>query len=218
MEKKINWWKITVIFLVLLAFATGGFFLGRSFSNIEYIPGPIKYLPGNPIHDTIKIDKPVKIKEPVDTANIIAQCVCDGIYYELFPEKVRDSIVYVSKEDTTAILKDYATEKYYSEILFDTDTLGKCTVDTKIQYNKLMAMSYDFVPVTRSQTNTIVKTKRFSPFMGVGVSTLPAAGVCVGGYINEKWGLQVEGQYNINPKGIENFPKYDFGMKILRKF
>lgn len=218
MEKKINWWKIAAVALVLLAFLTGGFFLGRAFTEPEYIEGPIKYIPSDPIHDTVSIDKPYKVVEPIDTASIIAQCVRDGIYYELFPERVRDSIIYVTKEDTTAILRDYAAEKYYSDVLFDVDTLGKCTVDTKVQYNRLMAMSYEFVPVTKTQTNTVVKTKKFSPFIGAGISTLPSVGVCVGGYISEKWGLQVEGQYNINPAGIENFPKYDLGMKVLRKF
>ena len=65
----------------------GGFFTGRKAIPVKVVEKTI-YEPIPPIHDSIPY--PVYIAEtvPVDPAKIIQQCVRDGVFTELFPERI----------------------------------------------------------------------------------------------------------------------------------
>lgn len=177
----------------------GGFALGRlsvpvrTVTKTEY-----KELP--PITDTVYYPKPQIVHPPIDTADIIAQCVADGKYYELFPERVRDSIVYVNKEDTTAIMRDWATEKIYNETLFDIDTVGRCDITAAIQYNTLIQYGYRFVPIMKTVETKEVRTKKFSPFIGVGLTTAPTIVGQAGVFFEERYGLNIMYQQGYQDK------------------
>ena len=202
-------WKYLFIGLVALLLFGGGFYLGRS--TIKQPKPEVIYVKG----DSITVEKPfpvpVEVIKPADTANVIIACIKSGRYYELFPEKIRDSIIYVTKDDTTAVIRDWATERTYREKMFDIDTVGTATVTAKVQYNRLTWLGSTFTPVVK----TIVEPqpiKKFSPFVGVGITTMPSVTGQVGVFFEEKYGFSGVYQYNWETK------KHIFGTGFLYKF
>ena len=190
-------WKWMFNILVILVLLTCGFFIGRctvetkTIVNTEYIQGETKT-------DTIYQPKPYKVVEPIDTLSVIKQCIKDGIYKELWPEKVVTEYVEVSQADTTAIMKDWATKRYYSETLFSNESEGNCSVNAEIQYNRLKLVGYNFTPITKTVTETKYVTKKFEPFVSLSYLTNPWSDVKNpsiqlggGAYFKEKYGLQV---------------------------
>lgn len=204
-----GWWKLVLILLLMV----GAFFGGRkSMGNVEPIEQPPIYIPG----DTVKIEVPkpvpVSVKVPADTADIIAECVASGKYWELFPEKVRDSISYVPiPQDTLEIIRDWATARMYEEKVFDVDTLGTATVKALVQYNRLEMLSADVVPAVKN-VPYIIPPKKISPFVGAGFNSASCVSVSGGVFVNEKWGGLVTYQKDINAK--TNI----VGAEILYKF
>lgn len=188
---------IALVALVILSIMTG-FFIGRSTIEQEHTT-VVKYQKGERVTDSISYPVPVNVTKPIDTANIIKQCVKDGIYSELFPDKTVIEYIEITKEDTSKILEDWATKRYYSEKLFDIDTLGSCTVDVAVQYNRILLLEYSYLPVTKVVTHDIYKTKTFSPFIGGGLIGIPTNGnlmlglsVDGGVFIKEKYGVKLQ--------------------------
>ena len=170
-----------------------GFFVGRSTIKERTVTETV-YLPG----DTVTIHKdslvPVYVNRPVDTANVLISAISSGKFTDLFP--VRDSIVYVTKEDTAAVLLDWAAERFYEETLFDIDTVGTEKVKLKVQYNRLDWINGTFSPVVKNTVVTKVKTKKFSPFVGAGITTMPEVVVNGGIFFEEKYGAMLMYEYN----------------------
>ena len=209
-EKNINWWKVALIAMVAFGLLVGGFFLGRK--TIDK-PGPSDpvYVPG----DTVFVDKPypepVYINKPADTANVILACIKSGRYYDLFPEKVRDSISYVTPEDSSMVIRDWATERFYKEKLFDCDTVGTLTVEAKTQYNRLEWLNTTFVPMTKVVTKP-KPVKKYSPFIGGGLTTFPSVIGQAGVFFEDKYGFSGVYQYDWDRK------ERAFGTAFLIKF
>ena len=212
--EKVNYWKVALIALVALAIAAGSFFLGRKTIKIPDAPPPV-YVELPAVHDTI--DKPVPIKEKIDSANFIKDCIASGKFYELFPEKVKDSLIVIDKTDSTKIVKDWIAERTYEETLFDSDTLGKMDVTAKVQYNELQSLSYNYVPMQKQQEIVQNQIKHFSPFIGAGISTLPTVEVDLGAFIDDSWGFAVSGRYNLRYEQM-GINKYDVALKVIKKF
>lgn len=208
-----NWIRIIAFLFVIVLIFGVGFVLGRQHTKVvekvvtEYVELP-------PITDSIPVPYPVK--EKVDTANLIMDCVNKGIYTELFPD--RKDTVYLTKQDSTKIIQDWGTKRDYEVKLFDSDTLGRFTINTNVQYNRLGKIDYTFIPVQKQTTEYIQVQKRFIPFAGIGATTFPSAGAEVGMFFNQNWGFAIDGNYYFNPKQIEGMPKYDVGFKILKMF
>ena len=184
---KINWWKVAFIALVATIVFFGGFHFGKKSVKLP-TDNPPSYVPA----DTVKIEVPkivpVAVKMPVDTANIISECVESGKYWELFPEKIRDSIIYIpTSQDTLDIIKDWATERIYEEKIYDNDTVGTATIKAKTQYNRLSVISAEVVPVVKTVPYSI-PPKRVSPFIGGGFNTQNSLMATGGAFFNEKWG------------------------------
>lgn len=191
-KSKINWWKVAVYAIVILGLLAIGFFTGRK--TIKQPEPDVIYLPG----DTVTvIETPKPVKETIDTAAIIKDCVNNGIFYDLFPEKVRDSIIYLTltKEDTAKVFNDWATKREYSELLFDIDTLGTARFNAEVQFNRMLKFDYTFVPVVKQVTLVQPKPK-YSPFVAFGVSTLPSLNAMAGAFHDEKWGGAFTYQYD----------------------
>ena len=213
-----NWWKIGgIVAIAILLFLTGIYIGKKTQKVVEKVV--TEYVPGEPVHDTIP---PIIIKEtqPVDTANLIAQCVQDGIYQELFPEK----IVYItdttqfSKSDSTKIMLDWATKRDYNAVLFDIDTVGKCTINTSVQYNRLGNIDYTFNPIYKQQTVYVQTKREILPFVGAGLSTFPSVSAEAGLFFNQSFGVATEGTYYFNQKKIEGIPQYDIKLKVYKMF
>jgi hypothetical protein len=209
----------------ILAVALGaGLFIGGYYTCKKTTPEKIvehtvyEKLP--PIHDSIPY--PVYISEtvPVDPARIIQQCVRDGVFTELFPERIRTitDTVYLEKSDTSQILADWATKRDYEETLFDRDTLGTMTVRTSVQYNRLGTIHYDFTPVRKLVTREIYTVRKVLPFVGAGASTYPSVNAEAGLFWKQSWGLSVQGNYYLAPNRYAEAPQYDFGVKVLKMF
>ena len=203
------------ISLVIIAFAIV-FYLGVRVGKKEVLDNIVTntvYVPSEPIHDSIPVLIPVKEIIPPDTLNIIKECVKKGIYSELFPEKIVDNIVYVPDIDSTAIVQDWATTRYYSETLFDSDTLGSCTVDATVQYNRLSNLKYKYSPVVKyNQVLYTEKERALSPFVGAGISTPVGLTGQVGVFVKDDWGVSLT--YN-----RDFIHKTDnFGLMCLYKF
>lgn len=201
--KKLITYIVAAVVLIAI-----GFFIGRkTIKTVE--PKPI-YEKG----DTVYVNKPypVPVKEliPADTADVIRQCIAEGKYFELFPEKVRDSLIYITPEDTSAILRDWATKRFYSETILDCDTVGTAKIDAIVQYNRLKDLSGTFVPVIKTVKE--YQIKKYSPFVKAGISTAPYANAGAGIFFNEKYGVSVDYNYLWEDK------KSAIGMSFYMKF
>ena len=79
-----NWWKIGGIAAIAILLFFSGLYVGKKHTKVVEKP-VVVYLPGEPIKDSIPYPVPYYVEKPIDTANLIAQCVKDSIYQELFP-------------------------------------------------------------------------------------------------------------------------------------
>ena len=212
--------QLVCVAIAVVLFGLIGFFLGRKTVKESKPRIEIVYVPGEPIIDSIPYPEPYEVVKPADTADIIRACVRDGIYSELFPERVVTEYVEITKEDTAEIIRDWGTKRMYSEILFDVDTLGKCVVDASVQYNRLLMLSYKYTPVIKTVTITENRVKYFSPYVGVGaflkndfsnyLNVMPT--VNAGFFIKEKYGLHFQyGRYFGTQNNI-------YGASFLYKF
>ena len=182
---------------MVVFFLTLGFFLGRKTIKEPETKIVTEYIEGEKITDTLYYPKPYKVVVPVDTLGIIQQCIKDGIYRELWPEKVVTEYIEVNKTDTTAIIQDWATKRFYTETLFNNDKQGTCTFDAEVQYNRLKIIGYTYSPIVQTVTKTKYVTKLFSPFIGVNYLINPwdeiknpMVQLNGGFYIKEKYGIQ----------------------------
>lgn len=197
MEQK-NWWKIAVIIIAAIALFGLGFFIGRQREPEVITKTETKYVELPPIHDSIPYPKPYVVVEPVDSMNIIMEAKMSGLLSELFPEK--PDTVYVTKADTAAVIKDWATERLYSETLFDSDTLGKFSFDASVKYNRLMSFDYTFNPVQKQTETTIKTTRTFLPYVGAGFDTGCAILGQGGVFIKQDAGFAVQYRYDTKLK------------------
>lgn len=216
--KQVNWWKIGGLIALGIALFLVGIYIGKKTTKPKEITHT-EYITLPPIHDTIP---PIIIKEkvPVDTAKLIKKCVKDGIYQELFPEKIvyLNDTTQFTKPDSTKIMLDWATEREYAATLFEIDTVGTCIVNTKVQYNRLGRLNYTFTPVEKQTTTELVKTRKYLPYIGGGITTFPSVSLETGLFIDQSWGFAIDGNYFFNPNKIENMPKYNVGIKVLKMF
>lgn len=194
--------KFQLIFVGISVITVGllSFYLGRKTVKEGKTHTEIVYVEGETIIDSIPYPVPKYVVKPSDTANIIMACVRDGIYTELFPERVVTEYIEINKEDTTDIIRDWGTKRMYSETLFDIDTVGKCVVDASVQYNRLSLISYSYTPITKTVTITENRVKLFSPYVGFGVlikndfstytNLMPMLNA--GFFIKERYGISIQ--------------------------
>ena len=207
----INWWKVAFIVIVAALVFFGGFYFGKKSVKLPTNNPPI-YTPADTIKIEVPMPVPVAIKVPADTADIIAACVESGKYSELFPEKVRDSLIYVpTSQDTIDIIADWATERLYDEKIFDVDTLGSARINARVQYNRLSVISAEVVPVVKTVPYSI-PPKKVSPFVGIGFNTQNSLMATGGAFFSEKWGgmLVYERNFNTNANAVGGAILYKF--------
>ena len=192
-----NEWKIAFYITMVVFFLTLGFFLGRKTIKEPETKIVTEYIEGEKITDTLYYPKPQKVGVSVYTLGSIQQCIKDGIDRELWPEKVVTEYIEVNKTDTTAIIQDWATKRFYTETLFNNDKQGTCTFDAEVQYNRLKIIGYTYSPIVQTITETKYVTKLFSPFIGVSYLINPwdeiknpMVQLNGGFYIKEKYGIQ----------------------------
>lgn len=186
--------QIGISLIILFLGFVLGYLLRPSTKTTE-----IKYVKLPPITDTIKVPEPYQVEIPSDPEYIFKK---DTIY--------QDSIVYVHESiDTLAILSDWIKKRSYETVLFDVDTLGKITVFTDIQYNKLQSLSYKYIPIQREVTQT--KSQLFTPYIQGGLTFDWYPSLEVGTYIRNI-SLGIEATRNTDTD------KFMYGIKIGYKF
>ena len=208
-------WAQIVLVVALIAV---GFFAGRKTIKVPDPKVVIEYVTLPAVHDSIDRPVPYLVQAKIDTEGVIRQCIADGIYSELWPERIVTEYVEVTKEDSTKIMEDWASRRLYSEKLMESDTLGTLTVDAAVQYNRLSSMSYTYVPVQKQTTTTVYVIKKFSPFVQAG-ATFPlgdnpdvVGDVGAGIFFKEKFGVMAKYQHSF-------YGKTDYlGGGILVKF
>ena len=208
-DNKTNWWKVALCIIAIIGLLCLGFFIGRK--TIKTPEPSVIYVPGDSVEVEVPYPVPVYVKEPADTADVIRACIESGRYYDLFPEKVRDSIIYVTPEDTSMVLRDWATERYYEEKVFDIDTVGTAIVKAKTQYNRLTWLGTTFKPITKVITE-VTPVKKYSPFIGAGLTTQPSVAAQAGMFFEDKYGFSGMYQYDWTNKN------HIFGAMFLIKF
>lgn len=217
MTNKTKYIIITVGIVLLSALLFfGGIYVGKKRVPIKEVT-KIEYVKGETIHDTIVKPDVKYITRPIDTANIIKQCVADGIFNELFPEKHYTDTIVLYKEDTTKIMADWATKRDYEQQLFDIDTVGKLTIKTFTQYNRLGNIEYTYTPINKKETTTVFIERKFLPYIGIGLSTFPSYDAEIGLFYRKSFGFSIEGNYYPKPL-TDDMLKYSIGMKVLKMF
>jgi hypothetical protein len=209
----------TILYLLIIIALLGvGFYFGRTTVKVK-TKIEVEYIKGDTIKDTLYFPKPYKIIQPIDTLSVIQQCIKDGIYQELWPEKTITKYIEITKEDTTKIMNDWASKRFYDEVLFNNDTIGMCRVKGEVQYNRLQLLGYEYEPITKNINETQYKVKLVSPFVGGGLMTNPwdkqrnpMINLTGGIFIKEKIGLQVNFTHGLSSK--EDY----IGGNILYKF
>ena len=198
--KNKNWWKIGVIIAAAILLFGLGFYIGKKREPEVIIKTETKYVELPPIHDSIPKPVPVYVKQPADSLNILLALIEEGKYEEYFPERVRDSLIYVTKEDTAAVIRDWAAERVYKETLFDTDTLGRFAFDAKVQYNRLQNFDYTFTPVQKQTEITIRTVRTFLPYVGAGLDLSGSVMAQGGVFVKQNAGLAVQYRYDTKLK------------------
>lgn len=106
---------------------------------------------------------------------------------DLFPEPIKVERIDLSKlqyhdttfvqvpADTTAIINDYFKRRIY-ELDFSTDTTGVYKVQAIVECNRLKSASATIIPLQREVVNTVVKVRKFRPYIGGGVALGAKAG------------------------------------------
>lgn len=216
---KNNLWKIILGVIVIVGIFCAGIFTGRNTVSTE-----IKYIKGDTVRDTIMLPSPSEERPPVDTMDIIHQCIKDGIYAELWPERtdtlIVNDTVFVTPDlsDTLAMLADWATYRAYSDTLFSNDTSGHFDYNAVVQYNRMMFFSYNYTPVHKETTSFKDGSKIVSPFVGMaymvnfGENKNPMLQFNAGIFIRERYGI-----YAIYQRGLTNNSDY-FGAGVSYKF
>lgn len=180
--------QIIISLIITLVVFGIGVMVGQKYIKENIVTNTI-YVPSEPIIDSVKILIPIKEIVPLDTLNIIKDCIEKEIYSELFPTKIIEDTIYISKSDSVEIIKDWASIRHYSETLFDSDSLGKCNIDMKVQYNRLSDLKYKYTPVIKYEQTMYTKKSAISPFIGLGVSTSSNIMGQVGVFIQDDWGV-----------------------------
>jgi hypothetical protein len=198
--KNKNWWKIGVIIAAAILLFGLGFYVGKKREPEVIIKTETKYVELPPIHDSIPKPVPVYVKQPADSLNILLALIEEGKYEEYFPERVRDSLIYVTNEDTAAVIRDWAAERVYKETLFDTDTLGRFVFDAKVQYNRLQNFDYTFTPVQKQTETTIRTVRTFLPYVGAGLDLSGSVMAQGGVFVKQNAGLAIQYRYDTKLK------------------
>lgn len=158
---------LSLLTTLLLGFGAG-WWLGSRKEPIEVLREEVRYVELPPI--TKVIEKPVPVRET--------------IYVR---DTVREKVEVIIPADTASIVSDYLKRREYN-LDFSTDTTGVFKVDAVVEANKLTSASATIVPLQREVENTVVKVRKFRPFVsgGIAIGDDVGASLGVGGIIKEK--------------------------------
>lgn len=195
MNNYLKYWP----FLAIIAAFLMGFFVGRA-NQKKIVETKTEYVKGESVRDSFYYPVPHEVVKHKNDVKYL-------------PSKkdtiIKDNNIYVSETiDTAKIIEQFASENKYRQTLFDNDSLGKFTLHSSVQYNKLKSTSYDFTPTYKVITKTVEKKNTFTPFVSASYNTLNIAGVGGGVFIKN---IGFEYKYLSDLKGLNG---HEGGIKI----
>jgi hypothetical protein len=164
---------ILLLFTLLLGFGIG-WWLGSRKTTTEVVREKVRYV-GRP---ATKIDTELFPKwQYVGIADKLPRLQ----YTDTIREEVR------IPADTAGIVADYFKRRIY-DLDFSTDTTGIYKLQAVIVCNRLESASATIIPLQREVENTVVKVRKFRPFVsgGVAIGDKVGASLGLGGIIKEK--------------------------------
>jgi hypothetical protein len=150
-------WIYIAIGATLLLGIVLGWWLGSRQNDYEVVSEKVRYVERPAT--TIYVEKPTLVREEV--------IVHDTIYQR---EEVR------IPTDTMAIVADYLKRRTY-DLDFSTDTTGVFKVNAIVEANHLTSASATIIPLQREIERTVVKVRKFRPYLGAGAVIGSKAGV-----------------------------------------
>lgn len=196
MKNLLKYWPLVAILAALII----GFFVGRA-NQKEIVKTKTEYVKGETIRDSFYFPEPHEVVK-YKTEFLTLPSKKDTIW--------KDKNIYISERiDTAKIIERFSVENKYRQVLFDSDTLGKFTLNSSVQYNQLKNTSYEFKPVYRTITNTVQKKNTFTPFIGASYNTFNQAGVGAGIFI-KNFGVEYKYLHDLKTRNTG----HEAGIKI----
>lgn len=134
-----------------------GLFVGwwlRCSNHFEEVREKVRYVERPATKIEFEFPKPTKV-EPIDLPKL------------QYHDTVR--VVEQIPADTAGIIADYFKRRTY-DLDFSTDTTGVFKVQVVTTCNRLESASATIVPLQREVENTVVKVRKFRPYLGGGLS------------------------------------------------
>lgn len=164
--------NILPLLATLLLGIGAGWWLGSRKGTTEIVREEVRYVTREPILIDTEL-YPKWVAERIELPRLQ--------YTDTIREEVR------IPADTADIIADYFKKRQY-ELDFSTDSTGVFKVQTVIYCNRLESASATIAPLQREVENTVVKVRKFQPFVSGGVAISDKIGVSLGlgGIIKEK--------------------------------
>lgn len=176
---KKRYYLYIAIALIAIGFFTGRWTIKNPEPKIEYVELPA-------------------IKDSLNESDLrpISEDLRDSIVYitvykeipVIIKQQLSDTVIrYVTVIDTLESLKktaeDWNIVRTYNNNLFDNSEVGKFDYTAKVQFNKLIGFSYNFIPIQKVET--IVKpSPKIKPFISASYSSFRQVTLGGGIYIN----------------------------------
>ena len=168
-------WIYIAIGATLLLGIGLGWWLGSRQNDYEVVREEVRYVERPAT--TITVEKPTPVREEDVVHDTVEKptpvreedVVHDTIYLR---EEVRVPI----PTDTIAIIADYLKRREYS-LDFSTDTTGVYKVQAIVEANRLTSASATIIPLQREIERTVIKVRKFRPYIGAGAVIGSKAGV-----------------------------------------
>ena len=229
-ERKINWYRVVniiviILFIILLRFCTGN---------------PVTTIKIKPEKEPTCVSSPkpeiITITEKVDTAEFISYCIKHGLIKLSAPKnnKVVHDTIFISCAEQNKPA--------------GVDTLKNAIKETEESIPEQEENERTYLPSPEQPlqiADPIFKCKKISPYVTLGANTLPSVSLGTGIFINHSWGIGIEGNYyfynglidnsivaddvtfiirarKVNRGeeqiGVMEFPKFSVGLKVTKIF
>ena len=156
---------LPLLFTLLLGFGVG-WWLGSGEDTTEVVREEVRYVE----RPATKIDTEL-FPEWQDVR------IADKLPRLQYTDTIREEVRIPA--DTAGIIADYFKRRIY-DLNFSTDTTGVYKVQAVIVCNRLESASATIVPLQREVENTVVKVRKFRPFVSGGVAIGDKAGASLG--------------------------------------
>lgn len=153
--------SIAIIVALLLGFGLG-WWLGSRNDAEAIVHTEVRYVELPPITKVVEKPTPYKVETVVhDTV------------------RLREVVEAALPADTASIVADYLKRRTY-DLDFSNDTIGIFKVDAVVEANRLTSAMATIQPLQREVERTVVKVRKFRPFVSGGIVVSDKVGASLG--------------------------------------